>query len=73
MPLSITVPRRRVREVVLPTQLIGDAGGSRVQVGRVPDNLGAATAVIGQVPQRGDVDPVVATDGAPAGSRDGEG
>ena len=57
-------PRRRIAEVVLLAQFVGDARGRRVEIARVADDLGAPAAVVGHVAQRGDVDAIVAGDAA---------
>src|SRR5436189_2598509 len=64
MPAAVFLRRRRIPEIVLFAQLVGDVLGRRVQVASRADDLGAAAAVVGHVPQRDDVHAIVA--GSPA-------
>ena len=61
MPAPVAMSRAGVADVVLLAQFVGDVGGCRIQVARVPDNLGAPAAVVGDFTQGRDVHPVAAT------------
>ena len=59
VPAAVFLSARRIAEVVLLAQLVGDAGGRRIEIARIADDLGAAAAVVGHVAQRHDVDAIV--------------
>src|SRR4029453_10897968 len=55
VPATVFLSRRGIPQVVLLAQLVSDVRRRRVEVPRVPNQLGAASAVVGQIAQRGDV------------------
>src|SRR5215208_5805343 len=59
-PSVLLVAGRRVTQEVLLAQFVGDAGGRAVEIARLPDDLRAAAAGIGDLPQDADVDGFVA-------------
>src|SRR5580765_8665672 len=59
MPAAVLLSARRVAEVVLLAQLVGDARGRGVEIARIADDLGAPAAVVGHVAERHDVDTIV--------------
>src|SRR5207247_1049248 len=60
MPAAVSLHERWIAEVILLAQLVGDAGGGRVQIARLTDDFSAAAAVVRHVAQRRDVHAVVA-------------
>src|SRR5215217_1250974 len=59
-PSVLLVAGRRVTQEVLLAQFVGDAGGRAVEIARLPDDLRAAAAGVGDLPQDADVDRFVA-------------
>ena len=59
VPAAVLLPGRRVAEVVLLAQFVGDARRRRIEIARVADDLGAAAAVVGHVAQRDDIHAIV--------------
>src|SRR5204863_1830483 len=64
VPAAVLFPRRRIAEIVLLTELVGDVRGRRIQVASVADDFRAAAAVVGHVAQGDDVDAIVVGTGA---------
>src|SRR6267142_3038246 len=62
VPAAVFLPAGRIADVVLLAQLVGDIGSGWVEIARVAHDFRSATAVVGHVAQRGDVDPIVAAD-----------
>src|SRR5262245_2874263 len=60
MPASILRCRGRVSEVVLLADFVRDAGGGRIDVARIPNDLRASAAVVGHVAECNDVDAFIA-------------
>src|SRR2546427_7397139 len=60
MPAAVFFPGRRIPEIVLLAQFVGDAARRRIEVARFTNDLGAAAAVVGHVAQRRHVDRIVA-------------
>src|SRR2546427_7205838 len=60
MPAAVFFPGRRIAEIVLLAQFVGDAARRRIEVARFTNDLGAAAAVVGHVAQRRHVDRIVA-------------
>src|SRR2546427_570637 len=60
MPAAVFLPGRRIPEIVLLAQFVGDAARRGIEVARFTNDLGAAAAVVGHVAQRRHVDRIVA-------------
>src|SRR5687767_15522512 len=58
MPAAVLVAGAGISEVVLFAQLVGDARGGRFETVKAADDLGAATGVVGDLPQCVGIDPV---------------
>src|SRR5712691_10617768 len=59
VPAAVFLAAGWITEVVLLAQLVGDVGGRRIEVARVPHDFGAAAAVVGHFAQRRDVHAIV--------------
>src|SRR6185436_20411070 len=51
VPLAIFRARRRVAEIILAAQFIGDPARRGIQIARASDDLGASAAVVGNLAQ----------------------
>src|SRR5712691_2436645 len=59
VPAAVFLAAGWITQVVLLAQLVGDVGGRRIEVARVPHDFGAAAAVVGHIAQRRDVHAIV--------------
>src|SRR5215467_11548433 len=59
VPAAVLPSERGVAQVVLLAQFVGDAGSGRIEVAGIAHDLGAASAVVGDLAQRGGVDAIV--------------
>src|SRR6476469_2580160 len=65
MPAAVFLGRRRIGEVVLFAQFVGNPCGRRIEIPNLAHDFGAAAAVVSHVAERGDVDAIVLTSALP--------
>src|SRR5690349_19999156 len=60
VPAAVFRCGRRVAEVILLTEFVGDAGSCRIEIAWIADDFGSTATVVGHVAKRHDVHPIVA-------------